>query len=237
MTNVQTQTDQWYKDYYSKKGKNRNDILTNAGVLFQQLAFRKSIVKALNVLSVKRDWKILDVGAGSGGSLSQFLEFGFSPECLWGIDIIPERIQQGKKQFPNLNLISGDASQVNFESDFFDMVIESTMFMQLTDRSLSKKIAEQMIRVVKPGGYIMLVDWRYSFGNPIYKALSRKRIVDLFKVGVTTRIYSQKHGALIPPLGRLMSKYFYPFYFLVQFLFPFLVGQMTTVLQKSKNTD
>jgi ubiquinone/menaquinone biosynthesis C-methylase UbiE len=232
MTTIQEQTDQWYKNYYSQKGKNRNDVLTNSGVLFQQLAFRKSIVKALGMLSVNRDWKVLDVGTGSGGSLVQFLEFGFSPECLWGIDIIQERIQQGEKQFPNIKFICGDASQMNFESDFFDLVMESTMFMQLTNVSLSKKIAEEMIRVVKPGGYIMLVDWRYSFGNPIYKALSRKRIIEIFNVGVMTRIYCQKHGALIPPLGRLMSKYFYPFYFIMQFLLPFLVGQMTTILRK-----
>lgn len=233
MTEIQKQTEQWYEDYYDKKGKDRNDILKNPGVLFQKLAVDKSIVKALSVLHIKRDWKILDVGTGSGGSLVKFLEFGFSPECLWGIDISTDRIELGKNHFPNFNLICGDASKMNFESDFFDLVIESTMFMQLTDDSLSKNIAKEMIRVVKPNGYIVLVDWRYSFRNPIYKALTRKRIIDLFNVGAMTSIYCQKQGALIPPLGRLMSKYLYPFYFLVQFFFPFLVGLMTTVLKKN----
>jgi ubiquinone/menaquinone biosynthesis C-methylase UbiE len=232
MTDLQTQTEQWYNDYYSQKGKDRNDIVSNPGVLFQQFAFHKSIVKALNTLPVRRDWKILDVGCASGGSLLQFLEFGFSPDCLFGIDIIPERIQHGQKKYPNIKFICGDASQMNFDSDFFDFVIESTMFMQLTDKNQAKRIADEMLRVVKHGGYLMLIDWRYDFGIPKYKALSRKRIIDLFNVGALTRICCLKHGALIPPLGRMMSKYFYPFYFFVQSHFPFLVGQTTTVLQK-----
>jgi ubiquinone/menaquinone biosynthesis C-methylase UbiE len=193
----------------------------------------RSVIEALRTLPIRREWKILDVGCGSGGSLLQFLGLGFSPRCLYGIDICPERIQEGKEKFPNINFVCGDAARMDYETNYFDMAMESTMFIQLTDDDLARRIADEMLRVVKPSGNVVLIDWRYSYGHPEYKALSRKRIIELFQVGTQTTAYCSKHGALIPPLGRLLSAYLPSSYFMVQRLLPFLSGQMVTVLQKA----
>jgi len=70
------QTQEWYIEYYSKKGIDRNDILSNSGVLFQALAVRKSVVEALRNLDIKRDGaRILDVGCGGGGEPITILGF------------------------------------------------------------------------------------------------------------------------------------------------------------------
>ena len=62
----------------------------------------------------------------------------------------------------------------------FNLVMESTMFVQLTDEELSQKISQEMLRVTKPGGYILLIDWRYGKpGNTDYLAVSNKRITKL----------------------------------------------------------
>jgi hypothetical protein len=80
----------------------------------------------------------------------------------------------------------------------------------------------------------MLVDWRYSKPwNNKYKGLSRKRLKDLFKIANKTTLVTIKRGALIPVIGRFVSRCFPAFYFLIQFLFPFLAGQVTYLLQKS----
>ena len=44
---VEQKTDKIYKEYYNKKGKDRNDLLRNPEVLFQTLAFDRSIVSAV----------------------------------------------------------------------------------------------------------------------------------------------------------------------------------------------
>jgi ubiquinone/menaquinone biosynthesis C-methylase UbiE len=191
-------------------------------------------VEALGALPISKNWKVLDVGCGGGGSLLHFLDSGFAPSGLFGIDIIPERIQEGKERYPNLNLICGDASRMDYNSDYFDIVIESTMFVLLTDDTLSQKIADEMIRVVKTSGYLMLIDWRYSYyGSTEHKALSRRRINQLFKVGTKTKTHCFRHGALLPPIGRFLSTYFQSSYFIIQRLLPFCVGQVVTVLQKA----
>jgi len=92
---------------------------------------------------------------------------------------------------------------------------------------------DEMLRVAKTNGFIMLVDWKYGKpGNANYKALSQKRIAKLFHVGTRSEVRGVYKGAVVPPLGRFLS-HRAPFaYFLTQTLFPFLVGQVTTVLVK-----
>lgn len=41
---VENETSDWYRKYYAERGENRNDLLSNAGVLFQDLAGRKALV-------------------------------------------------------------------------------------------------------------------------------------------------------------------------------------------------
>ena len=197
-------------------------------------AFEKSIVEALRQLEGdKRSWQILDVGCGGGFSLLRLLSYGLEPERLYGIDIEESRIARGHRRLPALNLTHGDASDMDFEPNSFDLAMESTMFVQVTDEIMAQGIADEMLRVVKPGGYIMLTDWRYSFGRPGYRAVSRQRIAKLFGVGSRTSVVCRTRGALIPQIGRALSRYLSSLYFPLCRLFPALVGQVTVVLQKN----
>jgi ubiquinone/menaquinone biosynthesis C-methylase UbiE len=229
----QKQTESCYQDYYASKGDDRNDPLRNPGVLFQTLAFDKSIVEALRKINLdKETCKILDVGCGAGFSLLRLLSYGLEPERLFGIDIVESRLAMGRRRQPALNLTLGDATAMEYASDSFELAMESTVFLQITDESIAQGIASEMVRVVKPGGHIMLTDWRYSFGRKGYVAVSPARIAQLFGVGTKTSVVCRTHGALLPPLGRALSRYLPSFYFPVCGLFPFLVGQMTVVLRK-----
>jgi len=235
MESIEKETQDWYKEYYVKKGKDRHDLLTNHEVLFQHLAFEDSVISALRRATnlCRETSKILDVGCGGGGSLTRFLQLGFQPKNLYGIDLLQERIDEGVRKYPNLNLICDDAASMAYESDMFDLVLESTMFVQITDEGLSQKISQEMLRVTKPGGYLMLIDWRYSKpGNSNYLALSTKRIDKMFSVGSLSDVICKTNGALVPPVGRAISKYLPSTYFLLKTIFPFLVGSKTTLLQK-----
>lgn len=228
----QKQTAEWYEDYYTTKGDDRNDPLRNPGVLFQNLAFEKSIVEALRTIRLDKTWDILDVGCGAGFSMLRLLSYGLEPEHLYGIDIAQDRITRGRRRQPALNFTLGDATAMEYPSNRFDLAMESTMFVQITDEAMASGIAREMVRVVKPGGYIMLTDWRYSFGRPGYSAVSPQRIASLFGVGSATRVVCVRKGALLPPLGRALSRYLPTLYFPLCRVLPFLVGQVTVMLQK-----
>lgn len=168
-----------------------------------------------------------------GGSISKFLQLGFAPKNLYGIDIIEERIDQGKNKYPNIHFTCDDASRMPYESNMFNLCLSSTMFVQITDENLAQRIADEMLRVTKKMGYILLIDWRYSKPwDSHYLGLSKKRMTKLFSVGIVTNIISQTNGAMVPQIGRFVSKYLPMFYFLLKSIFPFLVGQQCTLLQK-----
>jgi len=233
--NEEKNTRDWYQNYSIQKGKHRNDLLRNPEVLFQSLAYDASVVYALRSSNIDpKTVMVLDVGCGGGGSLLNFIKLGFFPPHLTGIDILEERISRAKERFPDVNFVHGDASSMDFLDVSFDIVTESTMFMQLTDENLAQSIADEMIRVSKSKGHIILFDWRYSKPwDQNYKALSIKRIKRLFKVESETKIRGIFKGSLIPPLGRFISKRVPSFYFIVQALMPFLVGQLAVVLKKN----
>lgn len=233
MENRIEETKNWYIDYY-KNNPFRNDLRSNAEVLFQILASEVSLVKAIR--RIKDDPKnslILDVGCGNGANVFQFLRLNYQIENITGIDINDERLSIAQKIYPNADFILEDASKMQFEDNTFDLVYESTMFSTLPDDSLCRAIADEMIRVCKVGGYILLIDWRIPKpNNPNYNALTKKKLTSFFKVGSATKFIAVEKGALVPPVGRFLSKNIPSIYFLISRIFPFLVGQVAYLLKK-----
>jgi len=228
------QTREWYARYGQEKGHDRNDLLRNPGVLLQYLAYESSVISAVALTGLDpAGTTVLDVGCGTGSSLLLFLRIGIRPEHLVGLDIQDERIAEARRRLPALTIECGDASQSTYADGSFDIVSESTMFVQLTDEELAARIANEMLRVTRTGGYILLADWRYSRpGDARYAGLSPARIRRLFHVGTRTRVRGVARGSLIPPVGRFLSRFCRPLYFPAAALFPPLVGQVVTVLEK-----
>ena len=122
---------------------------------------------------------------------------------------------------------------MEFADAAFDLVSESTMFVSLTSHELRTGIASEMLRVCRPGGYLVLIDWRTPWpGNSNYKAVTLREVRRLFGVGEKTDLVARRRGALVPPLGRLISHRAGPLYFLVSALAPALVGQVVYVLKR-----
>jgi ubiquinone/menaquinone biosynthesis C-methylase UbiE len=224
-----------YDEYYKRHGADRNDILANPEVVFQSFAVDRANIAALRATDLDRPTaRVLDVGCGSGSSLIQFVKLGFNPANLSGIDSDPARIDIARRTIPLAGFQVADASHLPFDSGSFDLVFESTMLGTLDSQSLLESIAQEMIRVARPGGYVMLADWRYSReGSGVKTAITPELISRVFGVGTTTEVVTRIRGALAPPLGRRLSRAAPSLYFVVQALFPFAAAQVTTVLRKT----
>jgi SAM-dependent methyltransferase len=224
-----------YSRYYEEHRNDRNDVLGNPEVAFQLFAFERANIRALQRIQVdRRSARVLDVGCGSGSSLVNLLRLGFPQNLMSGIDISAERIAEARAALPLADFRVESADAMSYDAGTFDLVTESTMFVLMPDEALAGRIALEMIRVTRPGGHIMLVDWRYSKpGSDVYKAVTPARIASLFDVGGATSVIARERGALVPPVGRRLSRYLPSLYFFVQALLPPLVGQITTVLRKT----
>jgi len=223
-----------YSKYYDNHDAKRNDLLANPEVAFQLFAFDRANIRALQHMDLERESaRILDVGCGNGVSLLQMLRLGFDPRRMSGIDIDEERIAQARERLPLADFRCTTAEAMPYANGAFDIVMESTMFVLMPSEETARRIAKEMVRVTRPGGYLMLIDWRYSKpGSDVYMAMNPKRIAALFDVGASTEVLTRERGALVPPLGRRLSRFTPSLYFLAQRLLPFAVGQVTTVLKK-----
>lgn len=226
--------EEWYRSYYANKGADRNNLLANPEVLFQILAQDTAFISALRFIQPDpENTRVLDVGCGEGASLINFLRLGFAPHHLSGIDFQESRVSAARARLPGIDFRVGDATRLEFADSSFDLAFESTMFIHSVDDGLSEKIAGEMLRVTRAGGHILLSDWRYSKpGSDSHKAMTKRRIKELFGVGVKTVRLKVFPGELVPPVGRFLSRWMPIAYFPVRGLLPFLVGQVTTILRK-----
>jgi SAM-dependent methyltransferase len=229
-------TEECYRQYNARKGADRNSLLHNPEVLFQTLARDAAIVRSMQWIHPDtQSAHVLDVGCGDGDSLWILLRLGFKPSNLFGVDIQEDRIFRAKTTNSFVNFECTDATNLAFNDDIFDITMESMLFLQLTDDDVARRIASEMIRVTKPGGILLVSDWRYSKpGSQEFKGVSTSRIADLYQVGTETEVCRTFQGPLVPPLGRFLSKHLSCSYFVIQALFPFFVGHMVSILKKRK---
>ncbi len=225
------ETQEFYSRRIVEKGADRDDLLRNPGLLFQYLANQRSICEALRpVASLRSDPNaaVLDVGCGDGASLVHLMELGFPAQMMHGIDIRAPVIERGRRRLPACTLIVADACSIPYPDATFDLVIESTMFVLVTKTSIRASIAREMARVTKPGGFLLIVDWRY--GGRGYQAVTRRCLRSLYP---GCDIVRSAGGALIPPVGRAVSTWCPSLYFLIHRWCPPLIGLKATLLCKS----
>ena len=229
----------WYAAYYAKAGADRNDLRGNGEVLFQVLASESSFISAFRKIAIEpQRLTVLDIGCGGGASWYQLFRLGVNPRNTTGIDIQADMVGQLNNLYPQARAIRGDACAIPFEDRSFDLVFESTLFATLSDGDVRKGVASEMLRVCKENGYLLLIDWRVrKFWDKSSGALNKLELKKLFGVGESCALLTVAHGAIIPPVGRMLSKYAWPLYFLVAWLFPPLVGQVAYLLQKHPSSD
>jgi len=149
--------------------------------------------------------KILDVGCGRGFWLRQFIQWGAKPENLFGVDVLEERIQAGKELCPSgVKLELADASDLDFENNTFDLILQFTVFTSILNQQMKQEVAAEMSRVLKPGGAILWYDYFVSNPyNPDVRGVTRKEILQLFP---ELSIFL-KRITLAPPLGRAIGPF------------------------------
>lgn len=146
---------------------------------------------------------VLDVGCGKGFWLRQLVQWGANPQNLFGVDLRQEVIQEGKELCPPGAILQcGDASSLEFADDTFDLVLVFLVFTSILDPEMKSNLANEMCRVLKPGGAILWYDYFVSNpANPDVRGVTRKEILRLFP-GLSV---SLKRITLAPPLARAIA--------------------------------
>ncbi len=121
---------------------------------------------------------IADIGCGTGQWLNEFQTWGAGH--LHGIDLLEARIGEARRRLPTADLHCGDASRLPWPNASMDLVTQFTVFSSILDPDMRINVANEMRRVLKPGGDIFWYDCRYSNPARAVQGLSRDAIRTLF---------------------------------------------------------
>ena len=136
------------------------DITNDVLALGQTRVWRKAVLKAV---APKKGERILDLAAGTGTSTQPFYEAGADAVAC---DFSPGMIEVGKKRYPHLTFIQGDALDLPFKDNEFDAV---TMSFGLRNVNDTVKALQELHRVTKPGGRMVICEFSHPTFAPFRK--------------------------------------------------------------------
>ena len=130
----------------------------NPGYVVYMQEVERALLRAFGDAGVQlAGARVLDVGCGSGYFLHRLREFG-AGDCH-GIDLMENRIAEGRERYPALNLHVGSATELPFADGEFDVVAQFTCLSSIIDANVRLAAAREMQRVAR-GGWVLSLDMR-----------------------------------------------------------------------------
>ncbi len=150
----------------------RYDLVNDLLSLGQTKRWRK---KVQTIINPGPGMKILDVAAGPGSSSEPLFKAGADVTSL---DFSEGMLAQGRKARPYLTFVKGDALNLPFDDNQFDV---TTISFGLRNTHDFKKALKEALRVTKVGGRMVIVEFstptfapfRIIYMNYLMKALPK----------------------------------------------------------------
>lgn len=127
---------------------------------YERIAAWRSFEAALAALPIPAETRVLDLGCGSG-VVSRLLVERFAAGPVVGVDLNPAyvvaaRSLAAERQVPRVNFVAGDARQLPFPDDTFDL-LWTAFVVEYLAADIPTVLAE-LTRVVRPGGVVAVFD-------------------------------------------------------------------------------
>lgn len=175
------------------------------GELFLRLD-RSRVARRLLARSGKMpssDSRVLEIGCGSGGWLTELLSWGIAPVHLAGIDLDAARVEVAKEALPGVDLRVGDAAALPWPDGDIDLVVISTVFSSILDHEVRAQVAREVVRVLSPQGAVLWYDLRFNNpNNANVEGISARALARLFP---ELEVVARPCG-LMPPLARWLAR-------------------------------
>ncbi len=101
--------------------------------------------------------RVIDLCCGTGDQLRYFQAKDF--DQIIGVDLSPAMLEVSKKY--GVNCQQGDATKTQFPDNSFDLAMVSFALHE-KPWDMARAIVEEAMRIVRPGGHLLVVDYYYD---------------------------------------------------------------------------
>ena len=141
----------------------------------------RAVRRALSIAAISPGARFLDVGCGTGRWVRRYRELGFSPV---GVDATIGMLRIARALQTNAPLIVGLANSLPFSDATFDCLSDITV-VQHIPYELQPKALQEMVRVLKPGGGIILFELKNGQDQHIFPRKPQDWIREVESCGTT----------------------------------------------------
>jgi len=135
----------------------RYDVTNDVLSLGQDRYWRREVVRAIGARPGQR---ILDLAAGTGTSSLPFARAG---AAVVSSDFSLGMLAEGRRRYPQLPFVAGDATALPFSDDSFDAVTMSFGLRNVNDVDAALL---ELRRVTRPGGKLVVCEFSHATWRP-----------------------------------------------------------------------
>lgn len=155
-------------DFYDKRWKGKTFIERSRDV-HSRVFEAERIWTILKLMGSNHGKKILEVGCGVGGIVSKLNP---AENELVGVDISSFALNVARKKYPQITFVRGNAEQLPFEKESFDIVLFPNVIEHLL---LPQEALKEIYRILKKGGvFVISTPNRLQLGNRIRIMMRRQ---------------------------------------------------------------
>ena len=208
-------------------------IWFNPGYIYRIQELERSVLAALKRTGHTDldNLTMLDIGCGSAHWAREFVNWGAPPEHLFGVDLMPERVDAARRLCaPGVRIDCGSALELHHEDRSIDVVMLFGVMCLIADSKVRRGIVSEAVRVLKDDGIILWCDYRFTApGEKTLGTFNKHKLRELFK---GMRIEGHAIHPL-PPLLRKIGPYA-PFMCNVIAMLPFIRTHYFATITKDR---
>jgi SAM-dependent methyltransferase len=125
---------------------------------------RRAMHRALEIAACPPGTLVLDVGCGTGRWVRHYLGIMLNPI---GVDATPSMLRLAAERGTTAPLVAGEAGRLPFSDAAFDLVSDITVTQHIPS-ALQPEAISEMVRVLRPGGRLILMELIRGNGAHIF---------------------------------------------------------------------
>jgi len=154
---VRKASDGFRRDYKSFLAADNAFILKDYLLKTKENKVFFSLVSKYAKKSEKKQFRVLEIGFGTGRNLC-FVSKSFPRAAIYGVDILKESVETGKKiakilNCKNIRFLKGNAEKLPFKDGYFDLILSQGVVEHFKDVS---GIMKEQARVLNPKGHLLV---------------------------------------------------------------------------------